>query len=211
MIRTRLTVTLAVAACAAAFAACGDDPAPKAAPGSPDNPLTATQPGEVSAPSAAGGDDDTQEAAAQVPAGEPATGAKADEAAPNFKDLVDEQAAAPQHRFTPCNLVTAREAAEIVGAPMRLPVEAPQGPTCIYRPRAGDALVALAIQDLAFGQIKGRIKQLREVDVSDERTAYCGTHGQPVLYVPLGEDRVLSVNADCDIARRFATKALPHL
>jgi hypothetical protein len=32
-----------------------------------------------------------------------------------------------------------------------------------------------------------------------------------VLYVPLDADRLLSVNAECDVARGFAAKALRHL
>jgi hypothetical protein len=208
VIATRITLSLAVAACALALTACGDD-AEKAAPGTEANPLAATQPGELSTPPATGSGAETEDQGAKAPAGEPATAA-AKEQAPGYKALLDNQASKPRHRFTPCNLVTGREARDIVGEPMEVPVEAPQGPTCIYRPRAGNDLIALAIQDTSFTKIKRRMDDLRRVDVSD-RTAYCGTYGQPVLYVPLGAGRLLSVNADCDIARGFAVKALSHL
>jgi hypothetical protein len=210
MIAMRFTLPLAVGLCALTVSACGGDAKPKSAPGSAENPLTATRPGEVSAnPPATGSDDDAQRPGAKVPAGEPSTAA-ATQAEPGYKALVDRQTAKPRHRFTPCNLVTGREAQDIVGEPMRVPIEAPQGPTCIYRPRAGKALIALAIQDLTFGKIRRQIRHLRQVAVSD-RAAYCGTYGQPVLYVPLSGGRVLSVNADCDIARGFAVKAMAHL
>jgi hypothetical protein len=209
MIATRVTLTLAVGLSALALSACGGDAKPKAAPGAEANPLTATRPGELSTPPATGSGADEQNSGAKVPAGEPST-RKATEAAPGYKALLDRQTAKPRQRFTPCNLVTGREAQSIVGEPMQVPVEAPQGPTCIYRPRTGKELIALAIQDASFAKIKRQIDDLRQVDVSD-RTAYCGTYGQPVLYVPLGAGRLLSVNAECDIARGFAVKALSHL
>jgi hypothetical protein len=205
----RITLSLAAAVCVLALTACGDDAKPKAAAGSEANPLTATRPGELSTPPATGSGADAEPQRAAVPAGEPSTAA-AKEPAPGYKALLDRQTASPRHRFTPCNLVTGREARDIVGEPMEVPVEAPQGPTCIYRPRAGKDLIALAIQDTSFTKIKRRMDDLRRVDVSD-RTAYCGTYGQPVLYVPLRGGRLLSVNADCDIARGFAVKALSHL
>jgi hypothetical protein len=209
MIATRVTLTLAAGLCALALGACGGDAKPQAAPGSEANPLTATRPGEVSAPAASGSSAHAQGQGSKVPAGEPSTGAAKDQA-PGYQALVDRQTAKPRHRFTPCNLVTGKEAQGIVGKAMQTPIEAPQGPTCIYRPRTGKELIALAIQDASFAKIKRQIDDLRQVDVSD-RTAYCGTYGQPVLYVPLGAGRLLSVNAECDIARGFAVKALSHL
>ena len=106
--------------------------------------------------------------------------------------------------------MTEREAQAIVGKPMQVPVEAPQGPTCIYRPRTGKDLIAVAVQETDFGALRKQIKRVHRVDVGD-RTAYCGSYGQPMLYVPLAEGRVLSINAQCDVARGFALKALPHL
>jgi hypothetical protein len=205
----RVTLSLAAGLCALALIACGEDGKPKAAPGSPENPLTATRAGEVSTPPATGTGADGRKQGVEVPAGEPST-ATATQPAPGYKALVDRQTAKPRHRFTPCNLVTGREAQDIVGEPMQVPVEAPQGPTCIYRPQAGKELIALAVQDTSFATIRRQIADLRQVDVSD-RAAYCGTYGQPVLYVPLGSGRLLSVNAECDVARGFAVKALRHL
>jgi Protein of unknown function (DUF3558) len=191
----RLPVVIALALCSVALAACGGSDS-KPAPGSAENPLTATRPAEAEAGQGAG----------TAATGEPSAAAPK----PGYKALVDRQTSKPAHRFSPCNLVTRPEARAIVGKPLHEPVEAPQGPTCIYRPRAGKALITLAIQDMSFKAIKRRMANLREVAVSD-RTAYCGTYGQPVLYVPLDADRLLSVNAECDVARGFAAKALRHL
>jgi hypothetical protein len=200
VIAMRLATPLAVALCTVALGACGgSDPEP--APGSPENPLTATRPSETEGPGSPG--------AGKGSAREPSTATGTPEE-PGYKALVDRQTAKPRHRFSPCNLVTGREARAIVGKPLRAPVEGVQGPTCIYRPRAGKELITLAIQQASFAKIKRQIDDLRQVDVSD-RAAYCGTYGQPVLYVPLRGGRMLSVNADCDIARRFAAKAMPRL
>jgi hypothetical protein len=205
----RVTLAIAAAVCALALSACGGNGSkPEAAAGSPENPLTATQPGESSTPATGGSAADAQPGAV-VPEGEPGTNAPKP-AKPGYKALVDDQNAKPRHRFSPCNLVSGREAKDIVGKPLQTPIEAAQGPTCIYRPRAGKELITLAIQQASFANIKRRIDDLREVDVSD-RAAYCGTYGQPVLYVPLGRGRLLSVNAECDIARGFARKALSRL
>lgn len=206
MIKTIL-ITVAIGLSAVALSACGDDGSAKSAPGTEGNPLTAARPGELSAPSASGSGADEQKQGAKVPSGEPS---KTTPTAPGYQALLDRQSAKPQHRFTPCNLVTEREAQAIVGKPMQVPVEAPQGPTCIYRPRTGDALIAVAVQDADFDELRAQIKGLRQVDVGD-RSAYCGRYGQPMLYVPLAQARVLSINAKCDVARGFALKALPHL
>jgi hypothetical protein len=207
MIKTHILSPVAIVLAALALSACGDDGGPKPAPGTEGNPLTATQPGELSTPSASGGGAGTKKQHAEVPSGEPS---KAKPTAPGYKTLLDRQTAKPQHRFTPCNLVTEREAQAIVGKPMQVPVEAPQGPTCIYRPRTGDALIAVAVQATDFDALRPQIKRLRRVAVGD-REAYCGRYGQPMLYMPLAAGRVLSVNAQCDVARGFALKALPHL
>jgi hypothetical protein len=191
----RLSVLLALVLSALALGACGGSDS-KPAPGSPENPLTATRPSEPGQDAAPG----------QANTGEPSGKA----AKPGYKALVERQTSKPAHRFSPCNLVTRPEARAIVGEPLHEPVEAAQGPTCIYRPRAGNQLITLAIQDMSFKAVRRRIADLRQVPVSD-RTAYCGTYGQPVLYVPLGADRLLSVNAECDVARGFAAKALRHL
>jgi hypothetical protein len=183
----RSTLAVLILSLLALLGACGEsEPASKAPPGSPENPIVSQAQHDGTDPDAPGG------------------------GKPNYRSLVDRQSGTPAERSSPCAFVTKRQAQEIVGSSLLDPVEAPQGPTCIYRPRTGNELIALAIQDTDFRKIRRQIDDLRQVDVSG-RAAYCGTYGQPVLYVPLGGGRLLSVNAECDIARGFAVKALSHL
>jgi hypothetical protein len=179
--RMRVCVLAGLASAALAAGGCGGESAPPPAPGSPERPL---------------------EARRTPPGAAPAT--------PGYKALVKEQSRRPRRRFTPCNLVTERQAQAIVGAAMRDPVEAAQGPTCIYRSRDGRSFVTVAVQALRFDAIRPRLRLRRRVAVAG-RTAYCGTYGQPMLYLPLPRGRVLSVAAQCPIARRFAARAVRQL
>src|SRR5262249_45817445 len=142
-------------------------------------------------------------------AGAPSKSAKA-KPGPNYAQLLSQQSSKPTSRFSPCNLVTASEARSIVGAPMQEPVEAPQGPSCVYRTRSGKRLIALAVQTTSFSKIKSQIRHRKQVAVSG-RSAFCGVYGQPMLYVPLTAGRVLSISAPCATAKGFALRALPHL
>jgi len=110
----------------------------------------------------------------------------------------------------PCSLVTKAQARAIIGVPIVEPLQAPQGPTCIYRTTSGKRFITLAVQTVRFAQLRRQIRQIRRVDVSGQ-TAYCATHGRPMLYLPLSGTRVLSVSAPCALATRFAAKAAPHL
>jgi hypothetical protein len=181
----RLICLIALAA-VPALAACGSDsdPGASAPKGSPENPLVAEPTGEVNEGTGSG--------------------------EPGYQQLVDEQSRAPQSRFTPCNLVTQEQARAIVGAPLEQPLEARQGPTCIYRSRDGESFITVAVQQLDFGQLKGQIRQRQKVDVGS-RAAYCGNYGQPMLYLPLRGGDVLSVAGQCEVARKFAATALPQL
>jgi hypothetical protein len=132
------------------------------------------------------------------------------EARPEYEQLLDGQKRHPRSRFTPCNLVTVGQARAILGAPMREPTEAPQGPTCIYRTRTGKSFVTVALQSVDFKTLRPQLHLRHRVDVSN-RTAYCGTFGQPMLYVPLSQGRVLMVAAQCSVAKRFALRAVRQL
>jgi hypothetical protein len=189
------------AALALSLASCGGDDAPKH-PGTPENPLVA-EPAEPEAP-AAGRSNEAAAAPAEEEQGEEEQGE------PGFQALVDRQSSDPRSRFSPCNLVSKPRAGAILGTRVAQPVEAPQGPTCIYRDRGGTMFVSLAVQQGGFGAVRDEIDRLRQVSVGDRR-AYCGVHGAPMLYLPLAGGRVLSVSAQCDIAKRFASTAVPRL
>ena len=167
---------------AAGLAGCGGEEPRAHPPGSPENPLVART--------------------------GPTAGSQGSE--PGFKSLVErQQAARPGRRFTPC-LVSQAQARAILGEPVRLPAEAPQGPTCIYRTQTGDDLVTLAVQRIEFGKVKDRLQQSRRVDVA-RHTGICGQYGQPMLYVPLSRGRVLTIAAPCGVGRRFAVSAVARL
>jgi hypothetical protein len=190
MIRLRAVVPAAVAALrAVALAACGGggEPAAKQGPpGSPDNPIPSGAVDQGTDPDAPG---------------KPANG---------FEDIVAQQQAEPEQRQSPCALVTKAQAQAILGVRLMDPLEAPQGPTCIYRDRGGDAFVTVAVQGQRFSRLRGDLERAQRVAVGD-RDAYCGVHGAPTLYLPLERDRVLSVTGQCDVATRFARRAASRL
>jgi hypothetical protein len=110
----------------------------------------------------------------------------------------------------PCSLVTKSQAAAIVGAPLVEPLEAPQGPTCIYQTKSGKPYITLAVQSVSFAKLRKQIHKTRAVAIAD-RTAYCGTYGEPMLFLPVAGGRVLTISAPCNVAQQFAAKAVGHL
>jgi hypothetical protein len=120
----------------------------------------------------------------------------------------------PKRRFAaasnPCGLVARSEVQAILGGPIAAPVEAPQGPTCIYRPIGDKRVITLSVQSLEFAKLKAQIHDLRPVTVHG-RTGYCGSYGQPTVFVPLSSGRVLDVTASCSIATRIASAAVTRL
>jgi hypothetical protein len=187
MRRRFLLTVVAIAAGGVLLPACGgDDESAGGAPkGSPENPLVAKMPDSASS---------------ETPSG----------AAPGYQELVERQSRRPGTEFTPCNLVSKGQARAMFGAPIQDPVEAPQGPTCIYRTQAGKGFVTLAVQTADFERLRPQLRRSRRVEVA-ERFAYCGEHGQEMLYVPLSHGQVLSVAAPCSMARKFAATALRQL
>jgi hypothetical protein len=191
-IGVRLLCLIALVTASALLSACGGSD--KAAPGSPQNPLvgkpTQTAPGGRS-----------NEAQAH---------SRASSEEPGYQTLLERQSSKPASRFTPCNLVSRTQAKAILGGPVQAPFEAPQGPTCIYRSQSGKSFITLAVQPLDFDRVKKQMRSRQAVEVGN-RSAYCGTYGQPMLYVSLSGRRVLSVAAPCDVAKQFAARAVARL
>ena len=184
----RLLCPLALTAAAALLAACGGGSEKHAAPGTPQNPLVARDtPGAKAQSSEAGSSN-----------------------APGYQKLLERQSKKPQSNFTPCNLVSKAQAQAIMGARIVDPLEAPQGPTCIYRTRDGKNFITLAVQPVKFAKLKRQLADRKPVAISN-RTAYCGRYGQSMLYMPLSGGRVLSVSARCKLAKQFALTALGRL
>jgi hypothetical protein len=187
----RLLGLIALMTVAGLVAACGGGDGHAAAPGTPQNPLIAkpTQDTDTCRSNEASAGGSTQ---------------------PGYQKLVERQTSRPASRFTPCNLVTRAQASAIIGGPVMAPVEAPQGPTCIYRSAQKKAFVTLAVQKLDVGRLRKQMHRPHAVGISDH-TAFCGTYGQQVLYVSLSRGRVLSVGAPCPLAKGFAVRAVARL
>lgn len=110
----------------------------------------------------------------------------------------------------PCSLVTKAEAQAIIGATIVDPLEAPQGPTCIYRTVDASTFVSVGTEAVNFDQLKTNITGVTAV-TGLGRAAYCGTYGQPTLFVPLSANALLYITAPCAMATKFAETALPRL
>jgi hypothetical protein len=226
--RSRMTLAGLLACGGLALASCGGSAPDRPAPGTPGNPLHASisQPPVDVADATGEGTSGRSRGAARPrrghgdplrpstgdvsPKGEPSAGGAPASNKPAYQQLVDRQSRHPGSRFSPCNLVTQSQAQAILGKPVQQPVEAPQGPTCIYRPRSGPTMVTLAVQQMGLGKIKRLVRNRRAITLS-HRSGFCGTYGQSMLYLPLSSGRVLSVAAPCRMAQSFAARALPHL
>jgi hypothetical protein len=204
---------------AAVLAGCGSDGASQPAPGTPENPLVARTP--ASSESSTGRSQSpgrSNEATAPKSKGSTAHGSGRSDGSSSsegaqkqdYQRLLERQTKHPKSRFTPCNLVTQDQATAIIGSPIQQPLEAPQGPTCIYRTRDGKRFISLAVQSVKFSTVKRQVRRRQSVTISD-RTGICGRYGQPMLYVPVSGGRVLTVAAPCGIAKQFALKAVPRL
>ena len=167
----------------------GETAAPK---GSPENPMQASKPS-------------TTKGSAREPGG------SSSQQKLGYKALLKHQTSeATGTRFTPCSLVTRAQARAILGQPVLLPSEAPQGPTCIYRAAKGKGFVTLAVQPVSFAKAKRNLDKPTKVDLGT-RTGVCGKYGQTMLYAPLPQGRMLTVAAECSVAKRFAAQAVRSL
>jgi hypothetical protein len=194
LLRIGLLAAFALIVAGVAFVACGSGSEPSAALGSPENPIPAqTQPAT----------EGRRNEVSSTPGASPST-------KPSYDKLVAGQSSRPGSRFSPCSLVSADQAQDILGAEIEAPLEAPQGPTCIYRTTAGDDFITLAVQTVDFDRLRGQIDRRERIEVGD-RTAYCGFHGRAVLYAAVSDGRVLSIAGRCSVAREFATRALRRL
>ncbi len=163
--------------------------------------------------SACGGGDD----GAKTPS-EPAADARltppvdpdADGPLPARSNEVNAAGKASGKASAPCTLVSRDQAQSILGGPVAAPVEAPQGPTCIYRSKDGKRFVTLVVQSRSVRDLRSELARPKAVAVAGSK-GFCGEKGRPTLYVPLSAQRVLSVAAPCATAKLFADRALRRL
>jgi hypothetical protein len=124
----------------------------------------------------------------------------------------DEVNASGAKTQNPCTLVSASEAQAIVGKPVGEPTEAPQGPTCIYRPQGATSFITLAVESKDFSKIEPQSQLHGRMSLTvDGHPAYCGTAGAQTLIVPLLGGKFMAVSAPCPLAASFAAKALSRL
>jgi hypothetical protein len=221
-----VSITLLPVLAGCLLAACGADGSAKDPPGSESNPLIALpnpsatrtppveRPGGEGAPTAktpSGGSKHRAPASSSTRTQRGSVArrltASGETAGPK---TAHKQKALPRSASQPCSLVTKTQASAIVGAPIVAPLQAPQGPTCIYQAKSGKPYVTLAVQTVDFTKLRKQIRATRTVSIAN-RTAYCGTYGKPMLFLPVAGGRVLTIAAPCTIAQRFAAKAAPHL
>lgn len=170
------------------LAGCGGSGAPRhPQPGTPANPVPAKPEAEASVGS---------EGAAAV--------------TPGYAKLLQKQTSKPASRFTPCNLVTRAQAGKILRSTVDQPIEAPMGPTCIYRSHDGRSFVTLAVKSQSFSRVARQVDGAARLRIANRR-AVCGKAGGPVLYVSLTGGRMLSVAGPCVAAQKFAEKAVSQL
>jgi hypothetical protein len=112
--------------------------------------------------------------------------------------------------LNPCRLVSLPEARSIAGREITTRLEAPLGPTCIYKGGGAQPGVTLAVETASFTQMSHQLGKRKQV-VVEGRKGYCGHLGTQMLLVPLARGQLLSVAAPCGLAQRFAVKALQRL
>jgi hypothetical protein len=113
----------------------------------------------------------------------------------------------------PCKLVTAAEASGLFGAQVGDPIEAPLGPSCIFRSGQREDFVSVALQRMEEKHLAPLIRDRDKLDV-DRLTGYCGPGEASNLLVPLSSGRVLTIEGGaggCELAKAFALKALGRL
>jgi hypothetical protein len=112
-------------------------------------------------------------------------------------------------QLNPCTLVSLTEAQSFTGGAVIGRVEAPLGPTCIYR--AGKkSEITLAVESMNSTQVTHHMARRQAVSVAG-RQGYCGHLGTQQLLVPLSGGQTLAVSAPCAVARQFASAALSRL
>jgi hypothetical protein len=110
----------------------------------------------------------------------------------------------------PCSLVSVAEAKTITGKEITRSLEAPLGPTCVYKLAGSKADITLDVESANLTQVTRHMAGRQQLTVHGHK-AYCGKLGSEMLFVPLSGGRFLHVNAPCPAAQRLAALALTRL
>jgi hypothetical protein len=112
----------------------------------------------------------------------------------------------------PCTLLSRADVQAVVHQQVGQPVEAPQGPTCIYTPQHAKRQITVAVESLPFSEVKPQTQLQDRISLTIAgHSAFCGTSGGQRLIIPLPNDRYLAVAAPCPIAASLAAKALSRI
>jgi hypothetical protein len=122
-------------------------------------------------------------------------------------DDLSDTGARPQN---PCTLVSVAEAQAITGGRIKGRIEAPLGPTCIYKAAKPNTEITVAVESMSFSQVTRQLSRRERVTVAGHQ-AYCGHLGTQMLVVALQHGQLLHVTGSCGVARQFAAAALARL
>jgi hypothetical protein len=111
--------------------------------------------------------------------------------------------------LNPCTLVSMSEAEAITGGSVRSRVEAPLGPTCVYKLNTR-RYITMTIETVNASRTTRQLRKPRSLTIAGHR-AYCAKLGAEMLFVPLSNDQLLNITAPCQVAQRLAAKALDRL
>lgn len=112
-------------------------------------------------------------------------------------------------QLNPCTLVTLSEAGGMAG-PIAGLVEAPKGPTCIYKRGNSKSEITLTVEHGSFSGVTNQMTNGQPFTMGTH-SAVCGQMGPQMLFLSLAGGQVLQVTAPCPIAKQFAGKALSRL
>jgi hypothetical protein len=121
----------------------------------------------------------------------------------------DDKAESGSRALNPCALVSLSEAEAITGGAIHGRVEAPLGPTCVYKLNS-KRYITMTIETVSPVQVTRHLKSPKSLDIRGHR-AYCARLGAEMLFVPLGPNRLLNVTAPCALGQHFAARALTRL
>ena len=122
----------------------------------------------------------------------------------------DDVSATGASTINPCSLVSLSEARAITRGSINARIEAPLGPTCIYREARAKNNVTLVVETLSASQVARQMHNPAKLKVAGH-AAYCGRLGMQMLFVQLPDGRSLNVTAPCPVAKQFAAAALKRL
>ena len=112
-------------------------------------------------------------------------------------------------KTNPCKLVPVGSASTILHAHVT-EIDAPLGPTCIFKLRGRKQTYTLAIEAISVSATVRKMKHVSKFKLTGH-SAYCGRLGTDVLLVALPHRQALDVHAPCRAARGLASVALPHI